>query len=229
MASQLPRILSVSSPGILYHFAITGLQAIAACYNLEIPREELKEILHQLPEGADACLQVIVCQINANFAPDSPPDDGIIQLMSGEAGSEEREMVLEDAWQVWKAKIKLDKTKKKFITRFDTIRVYALAEAPAEFFKASNLIFSDDYTPELTAFPLCAETVPKPVIVKNRENKRRRFVSSLSLQCDIKDCDCPCKCENTHSSVFSKCMPCTVGITKKCVLGHQQTMGIELK
>ncbi|EZF75412.1 hypothetical protein H105_02999 [Trichophyton soudanense CBS 452.61] len=122
MASQLPRILSVSSPGILYHFAITGLQAIAAYYNLEIPRKELKEILHQLPEGADACLQVIVCQINANFAPDSPPDDGIIQLMSGEAGSEEREMVLEDAWQVWKAKIKLDKTKKEFITRFDTIR-----------------------------------------------------------------------------------------------------------
>ncbi|EGD89364.2 hypothetical protein H112_02982 [Trichophyton rubrum D6] len=100
MASQLPRILSVSSPRILYHFAITGLQAIAAYYNLEIPRKELKEILHQLPEGADACLQVIVCQINANFAPDSPPDDGIIQLMSGEAGSEEREMVLEDAWQV---------------------------------------------------------------------------------------------------------------------------------
>ncbi|EZF96892.1 hypothetical protein H113_02994 [Trichophyton rubrum MR1459] len=85
MASQLPRILSVSSPRILYHFAITGLQAIAAYYNLEIPRKELKEILHQLPEGADAY---------------SPPDDGIIQLMSGEAGSEEREMVLEDAWQV---------------------------------------------------------------------------------------------------------------------------------
>ncbi|EFE34880.1 uncharacterized protein ARB_05835 [Trichophyton benhamiae CBS 112371] len=214
MSSQLPRKLSVSSPGILYYLAITGLQAIAACYNLDIPRDELKEILHQLPEGADACLQVIVCQINANFAPDSPPDDGIIQIMSGEVGSEERDMVLEDTLQVWKAKIKLDKTKKEFITRFDTIRniflklkkVYTLAEVPAKFLfftsQTSNLICSDDYIPELSALPLCAETAPKPVIVKNRGKKRHRLVSSLSLQWGIKDCDCPCKRGNTHSSVL---------------------------
>ncbi|DAA77791.1 TPA_exp: Uncharacterized protein A8136_5494 [Trichophyton benhamiae CBS 112371] len=226
MSSQLPRKLSVSSPGILYYLAITGLQAIAACYNLDIPRDELKEILHQLPEGADACLQVIVCQINANFAPDSPPDDGIIQIMSGEVGSEERDMVLEDTLQVWKAKIKLDKTKKEFITRFDTIRNQArrLIYSHSLKYYQEHLLKAEK---ELSALPLCAETAPKPVIVKNRGKKRHRLVSSLSLQWGIKDCDCPCKRGNTHSSVFA--CPVPWESQRSVYWGHQQTMGIEFK
>ncbi|KKZ60774.1 hypothetical protein EMCG_04553 [[Emmonsia] crescens] len=63
---MLPARLSISQSGNIYGPPILGLRAILSDSAIQIPREELKDILEKLPDGTDSILKAVVWQIDSN-------------------------------------------------------------------------------------------------------------------------------------------------------------------
>lgn len=120
--AMLPARLSISQSGNIYGPPILGLRAILSDSAIQIPREELKDILERLPDGTDSILKAVVWQIDSNPFLNGPPQE-LIQLMESVAISEESEMrgdkeetvgYLTDAWMTWKSISKSGETQIEF-------------------------------------------------------------------------------------------------------------------